>query len=789
MTGLESNIFPITNLAELSSAYRLYLIRGLRCDHAQYYQNCQTIARKLSYMLKSPATVIEHDHQPHLVLRDDAPEPQSPLQLVRTIVYFDPIPGTQRLDYTRRGRENDVICLRFLQFLVQAPLASDPRLWQPGSGQPFFLRIPAEHKRDLARYLGFSVQVVPVPNGGLGICVDVCNKFVGIAPLPVHLTLSEFRKWRGRHCIYHYGHKWYEIRLQELADLSASEFLVPRGSDKLPLLEYITVESQKPIPQELATLPHDASVVLYLNNQEQLYGAPSGLCYPVHGTHEGEGSGLHASSILRPHERRAMIHRFVSQYLRSLHFGDATLRLSVKPVLVPQKMFVLPDYEFGNSRILSARGTPGAQHVSLDQLGRTRAALLRDKQVGFYVKDRLDRQYLLMPQTVADSFGPQFVNDLRAAVNDLLPEGAYDPVIGTYNDRGPRTFVEQGRAILSAAKGLCLNPGYALVMIHHTTDRLIRQQDQLAAMVVREFREFDVCAAVNHSAMGQECYELVRRHDGQPFYRIREERKGKFLGYLRGVALNKILLTNERWPFVLATPLHADLTIGIDVKVHTAGFTVVSRHGSLIRTICRRSNQKEQLSPELIKKYLVEIIRKEALDTNSSVQSIVIHRDGRLWEAEKPGIPKAIDTLKAEEVILSDACFAVLEIPKTARARLRLFDITEESDARTWVENPQVGCHWLVDQNDAYLCATGRAFPRKGTVRPLHVRYVDGELPFDECLEDMYCLTALTWTRPEDCTRYPITIKLTDRRLGEDASEYDVDALEFHESEPQEEPA
>jgi len=84
---------------------------------------------------------------------------------------------------------------------------------------------------------------------------------------------------------------------------------------------------------------------------------------------------------------------------------------------------------------------------------------------------------------------------------------------------------------------------------------------------------------------------------------------------------------------------------------------------------------------------------------------------------------------------------------------------------------------------EGYLCATGRAFPRQGTVQPLHVRYVEGSLPFEDCLEDLYSLTALTWTRPEDCTRYPITIKLTDRRLGEDASDYDADALEFDEAE------
>lgn len=52
-------------------------------------------------------------------------------------------------------------------------------------------------------------------------------------------------------------------------------------------------------------------------------------------------------------------------------------------------------------------------------------------------------------------------------------------------------------------------------------------------------------------------------------------------------------------------------------------------------------------------------------------------------------------------------------------------------------------------------------------------------MDFERCLEDVFRLTTLTWTRPEDCLRLPITIKLTDRVLGEDATEYDEDELRF----------
>ena len=137
---------------------------------------------------------------------------------------------------------------------------------------------------------------------------------------------------------------------------------------------------------------------------------------------------------------------------------------------------------------------------------------------------------------------------------------------------------------------------------------------------------------------------------------------------------------------------------------------------------------------------------------------------------------KAIAALKAEGAVAPDATLTILEVWKSSIVPLRLFDVTED------VTNPQVGSRHIIN-GEGYLCATGRAFPRQGTVQPLHVRYVEGLLPFEDCLEDLYFLTALAWTRPEDCTRYPITIKLTDRRLGEDASDYDADALEFHEDE------
>jgi hypothetical protein len=50
-------------------------------------------------------------------------------------------------------------------------------------------------------------------------------------------------------------------------------------------------------------------------------------------------------------------------------------------------------------------------------------------------------------------------------------------------------------------------------------------------------------------------------------------------------------------------------------------------------------------------------------------------------------------------------------------------------------------------------------------------------MALDECIADLFALTTLAWTRPEDCSRVPITTRLNDRFLVSEARAYDDDAL------------
>src|ERR1051326_1236492 len=528
-TALETNVYSITNLSQLSATYRLYRIRGLRAEQDEFFQNQQSLIRRLSYHLHSPVTAITHDGIPHLALRDDAAEPPSPISLVRATVYLDAVPGTFSLDFTARSDETDPICLRFLQFVLQEPLRQDARLWQPSSGRGFFFKEPCHRADGVCQYRGFAIRAVATPDGGLGLCVDVQHAYGGDCSLPVHLSRREFRRWQGQHCIYRIGHVWFDIRLQDLSDLTAHEELVPRDGQGIPLIDWISAESRKPIPADLANLPSDAAVIYYRNNQDGRRAAPAGLCYPVIATDDYGAKALQRRTTLPPHERRSLIREFVKGHLMTLRFGGVKVELNAEAVRVPAQMFQVPDLAFGGGRVLSVRGTPGARHVGLDQLGRTRLGLLRDKSAGFVVQAPLDRQYLVLPQTVADSWGGAFKCGFARAVDDLFPqENGYSPVHVTYNDRVPRTVARQGAEIVQAVAEHCTKPGYALVMIHETDDRRRGGEDHLAGLVLRELRErYDLPSAVMHTAMGQECYRLEHGQNGESAYKVRADRRSR----------------------------------------------------------------------------------------------------------------------------------------------------------------------------------------------------------------------------------------------------------------------
>jgi hypothetical protein len=787
VSRLETNIFLIRNLRDLKTEYRLYRIRGLHPEQDEYNHNVQIIIRELSYQLKSPVTVILHGLEPHLVLRNDSREPPPQFTLVGgTTAYFDKTDQVFILDYENRTEQTELICQRFLNFAISGALEPHRNLWQPSSGKPFFVREPICVQNNIGIYRGFAIRAVPIRDGGIGLCIDVKHRYFAQVPLPTKLSKEEFRRFKGLNCVYRYGNTWFEIKLHQHSGLTIKEYIINGDS----LLDYIAKNAPKPLSKEAANLSGDTTALCYLTPTGKLKGVPAPLCYPSAETDDPRIQGLHRESILRPDNRRNSIHKFIRDHLQTIPFTNVSIQLDTEPHTVPKKFFLPPDVLFGQNTIYSVRATKGAVHISLEELGRTRLSALFDPKVGPYSSSALDKQYLIWPQSVADSYGPAFLTELKKTVNGLYPQKVpYDPEPIPYNDRVARTFAEQGKAILEKMNSMSTEPGYGIVMIHETAKRRKKQHDELAAMVARELRIRGIYVSVIHTVVPENSHVLVSPTPTTTEYQLSTEREieKKFNGYIRNVALTKVLLTNEKWPFVLQTPLHADLTIGIDVKNFTACFTLIGKAEGDIRTVCETSNQKEKLSRNKVKTILTSILRSEKDLGRKNIQTIVIHRDGRLFDEEIKGIEQSIHELKNEGLFTANISINFVEIPKSSPAPLRLFDIMKRPGKTDFVENPQIGSYLIVSNQHAYLCSTGKAFPRQGTTNPLHICYRKGTMPFENLLEDAYALTCLAFTRPEDCTRYPLTVKLTDIRLREHAKDYDEDLLKYGDEEGGEE--
>jgi hypothetical protein len=782
MATLGSNIFRFEGLEQLTQRVRVVRVLGLERRHSDYFQNRNRLG-ELSRRVRKPVTFIERNGSPELVVPMDALLPTTFNVPGRALV-LEPTEETFELSFTAGDPDMEPVRLRILNFLLQNPLHHDPRLWQPRAGGAFFYLAPELVRDGVGLYPGVRIRAVPLPHGGLGVAVDKTFRFMDTRPVSGRLSKDDFeRHHRGRTHVYRYPTGWYEIHPIARSDLTAGQYPIPREGGKPPvnLIEWILDVADKPVAAELAELHPEGAVLVYLSATGSDRAAPAQLCYRAYDSKELEHTDLPRRTIVAADERLRWAMDFVERHLQSVKLGSVKLRVAKTPEVLKVHSCPVPDLRFGRDTILSVRGTPGAQHCSIQELGQRRMELLRDPAVGLAHAPAFAPQYILLPRTVADSFGPAFVADLKRAVGQFTQE-RYEPAVVVYNDATSRAFLQQAQAIMAAATEQCRDPGFALTMLHDYAHRQRRSEDALAAYAQQELsNQLQIFTGICHVNSARDFYQEVRSGSGPRRYEIRQDMRGKALGYLRNVALNHVILTNQHWPFQLASPLHADVVIGLDVKAHSCCLIGLGERGSRLYSEIQPSQHREKLKPRQVKTYLGGLLRKIAVDSSRPPRRIVLHRDGEVFADEIQGAQEAIAQLAREGKLATDAELTVLSIPKSSPAPIRLFYLPHQRDRA--VSNPRVGNALIIGPDEAYVCTTGEPFRRKGTARPLHIVRACGSMSIVELAEDVFALSCLSWMRPEDCMRDPITVRLADRYLTESAGSYDQEDVLYEESE------
>ncbi|TAL67948.1 MAG: hypothetical protein EPN82_12820 [Bacteroidetes bacterium] len=774
-----TNIFPIVNLDQISSQYRVIDIKGLKKDK-DYQSNKQFLIRKFSSLFKHPVLIVEINDAPKLIIKNDdeiLKKIEIEYDFGRIYILLDPTQEIFNIDFVNPNIITKEICIRFLQFDLNKELSLKSVLWQPNTGEPFFQKTP-DIFDSIAVYKGFSFRVVELPQSGFGVTIDATRKFTSAFPLPYHLDKETFNNmYKKKSLIYHYK-DWYEIRAEELDDLNVTEHKI----DGVSLIDYIRNVIPKPHSPQLANLPPNGSVINYYTSTANSKAVASGLCYEVFDFQDTNNSNINRMSIIPANERFKEILNNKRRYFDNIKYGNSILIFSERTFEIQKKIFSFPDFELGNNYILSSNKFNHDEENIPCKIAKERLDKLLDPKIGFYINSPLPNQFFVLPRSIHDTKGIYFLEKIKLTVEKMYPHDCYQPEIITYEDKFPKgtDYLTIGKKIIDSIKEnqQIPFPSSGVVMIPRQIKNKKRGHDMLAAMIIRELSNLRINCSIIHDDTINDCFNYCRNTEGKIQYKLKPEKKGKFNGYLRGVAINKILLNCNKWPFILNEPLISDLTIGIDVKHHTAGFIIIDKYGKNIRTVLDASQNKEKLSNDQIQAQLYKIVREE-IKYNDSLKNLVIHRDGRLFDTELDGLLKGFQRLKDESILSPEANLNIVEIQKTSFYSVRLFGMKwHEGTNKNIVENPPIGLHFFLNNQDAFLCSTGKEFPHSGTTNPLYVRFRYGEMNKDDVLNDFFKLTTLAFTKPDDCSRLPLTIKINDIKLSDGASEYNEDS--FH---------
>lgn len=507
----------------------------------------------------------------------------------------------------------------------------------------------------------------------------------------------------------------------------------------------------------------------YPGNEKRRSGAAA-LCKLLVPTEDERTRGVHRWSIIDPARRFEETQRVLETFLQNASLGGVPIRIASQPLRTARRVFSVPVQEFGQGKKLIVGRNSTSGEVGLSELGRKRWECLFDTEGGFAVNGPFDAQYVVVPETLERQIADDFKDRLEKTVRSLIKR-SYSLSRVIYANRDKRTLKQQVDSITEAiqearfgsGRGLLVLPAQANPDLHNLLKRKLCDRFHFQCVDARKLQGF---------------YEL-RPHDGHAVYTVKDAIGSRYVSYLRYTAMG-LLLVNRQWPWVLAEGTHYNTYVAVDVLHHTAAFTFVSDGGRQCHLQIVESQQSEKLLRKQVQTVIYDYFNHQWQDTGKSPRAIVLRRDGHAFHSEWLGFQHAIEQLVREGKLAKEVQIGVIEVHKTTAEGMRLVEETHDGVLR----NPTVGAWKTLNRQKGVVCTTGFPFHFPGTVNPLFIRIIAGDLDIQKILEDTFDLSQLCWPAPDRCMRLSIDLKLCDDNLRSSAAVADEDEGQFGEEEP-----
>lgn len=766
MTNHILNLFPVENLTGLSCEYRLLEISNLPQD-TQYAENVSRLATLVSKETRKPVSVYKRNGVTYLATIHWSEHLRANWRLTPHVAVLKLVGEPLQLDFEALAEEQVDLALNLLRYDVRTALASAPELWND-SPNSFYKRqgTPIPGAADVELLDGFFFSLHRLSDGKIYVAVDPTVKYADPLSFAERLKQGASAKdFKFKHFVYKNPRQPYRVQFMGLAGNSISKQLfVHNNGETHYVYDWIKKSCFPPVPNLIQELDPGSPAILYryATGGKQFHGAAA-LCFKTYHPEDPRVRGLHSQSLMRPSERLDETKNIVRRYFRDIKFaGGGSFSFSAEPLTKAAEYFEVPDLVYDKGKVLHVRKEGQSEGVSLNEYPRKRLEYLQKHIGGVLVQDGFQMQYMFVPTTLHRSIVKEFMEDFVTYIQRVCAQG-YSIKIIVYDDRWARNLRQQVAAIKKAVYDNRIDRGRALLILPETADR------DLHNYIKRELYETLHFQCAQASSIKR--YFLK---DGNN-YQVRSDITGQYLSYIRYTAIG-LLLVNHKWPFALKAPLNYDLPFGIDVLNSMAGFTYAYNGGKDARFVPGRSTQGEKLTKNQVMRMLYRDLKRDLPALGIRPKALVQQRDGNTHPEEIQGMALAVQRLQSEEVLDVGIKVGTVKVHKSSASHLRLY---EEDHGQ--IRNPTIGSYFLLSDGQGIVCNTGFPFNFKGTVKPLLITVVDGELEILKVLSDIFGLAQLAWTAPDRPARHPITTKLGDMFLRPLASAADEESALYGE--------
>lgn len=673
-----------------------------------------------------------------------------------------------RLDHLAPDEEQ--LAAAMLQAQLILHLREDPRLARGHRPTRFFLLEPdrayaprrdrgaphAGRHPEVDIFRGFTFRVVPIEGEGLCLVLDVLTSYIGRRTLAQyladgHVPTTIEAEWGFTRWVNDYGRTKQAVYLVGAEDRSIGEAIQRDGRSTFEYLWNI-----RPEVRLLITETDRAAIIVYrtadARNESRHYMAAATLLKPKFTTQSPEVRGLGDTPAFPPHERLRRIQALVAGHFGSVRFGGGRVHFGA-PVERPRSVLPLPGLLFGPAD-QPTRVSPGdlrgdGEWETRRRWGHQKLTLLR--QHGPYRKAVFTNPVLVYPASLEEEGLLEEFLKLTADFCERYGKVAFTPELASYRDGAhPREIIAKLRGLASAG-----HAGFILLALPDKP----AHADQVYAGVKTQI------------GLPSKCFSTSK-------LRAQARDPQRFVTYVERNALG-MLVENGTRPWGLAEPLAYEMHFGFDVaRTRPGGLMgaseVADAAASDIVFGYKEIEARERIPPQIIGKFVLEHLTRFFDQHGRAPRSILFQRDGRLLEAERRGVRRALEKFAAAHPGITPPAWVAVSIEKTTSVPLRLF----RDDAGA-VARPYSGSIFLQNDRVGYLVTAGDPSLRQGTPRPLQVEIVDaseGDPPqLTTLLRDIFWLSQLNWSSPEIDISLPITLRFTDEKLERYALESEDD--------------